>query len=266
MSDGGAIRRVCVLGPSGRMGRAVIDAAAALRDLRVTAAVDRPEANSIGAQVVEGVLATADLGAGLDACDVYVDFTSPAATRAAAEAARARKCAAVIGTTGLSRADEAAVDALAAVAPIVVAANFSLGVNLVLGLVRTAARALGTEWDAEVVESHHRAKRDAPSGTALMIARAIAAGHGSNYDEVKRHTRDGDVGARPRGEIGVSSVRGGDVIGEHTAFFFGPAERIEISHRASSRAIFAAGALRAASWVVGKPPGRYDMLAVLGLA
>ena len=134
-----------------------------------------------------------------------------------------------------------------------------------IGLVRTAARALGNEWDAEVVESHHRAKRDAPSGTALMIARAIAAGHGSSYDDVKRHTRDGDVGARPRGEIGVSTVRGGDVIGEHTAYFFGPAERIEITHRASSRAIFAAGALRAAAWVVGKPPGRYDMLAVLGL-
>jgi 4-hydroxy-tetrahydrodipicolinate reductase len=136
---------------------------------------------------------------------------------------------------------------------------------LLLGLARTAARALGNEWDAKIVETHHRAKRDAPSGTALMIGRAIAAGHGSNYDEVKRHARDGDVGARPRGEIGVSTVRGGDVIGEHTAYFFGPAERIEISHRASSRAIFAAGALRAAAWVVGKPPGRYDMLAVLGL-
>ncbi|MDQ3370699.1 MAG: 4-hydroxy-tetrahydrodipicolinate reductase, partial [Myxococcota bacterium] len=180
--------------------------------------------------------------------------------------ARARRRAAVIGTTGLAPDDEAAIDALAAVAPVVVAANFSLGVNLLLGLVKTAARALGTEWDAEVVETHHRAKRDAPSGTALMIARAIAAGHGSTYDEVKRHTRDGDVGARPRGEIGVSAVRGGDVIGEHTAVFFGPAERIELTHRATSRAIFAAGALRAAAWAVGQPPGRYDMLDVLGLS
>jgi 4-hydroxy-tetrahydrodipicolinate reductase len=247
------------------MGRAVIDAAAGRDEVRVVAAVDRADANGVGIEVVDGVVATADLAAGFDASDVYVDFTSPASTRAAALEARARKRAAVIGTTGLSKGDEAAVDALAAVAPIVVAANFSLGVNLLLGLVRTAARALGTEWDAEVVETHHRNKRDAPSGTALMIARAIAAGHGSNYDDVKRHTRDGDVGARPRGEIGVSTVRGGDVIGEHTAFFFGPAERIEISHRASSRAIFAAGALRAAAWVVGKPPGRYDMLAVLGL-
>ena len=259
------MKRVCVLGPSGRMGRAVIDAAAGNPAVTISAAIDRPDAPGLGAQVAQGVFASADLAAGLDACDVYVDFTSPAATRAAAELAAVKRRAAVIGSTGLQPDDEAAVDRLAAVAPIVVAANFSLGVNLLLGLVTRAARALGPDWDAEVVETHHRAKRDAPSGTALMIARAIAAGHGSDYDQVKRHTRDGDVGARPRGEIGVASVRGGDVIGEHTATFFGPAERIEISHRASSRSIFAAGALRAAAWVVGKPPGRYDMLDVLGL-
>jgi len=247
------------------MGRAVIEAAAGRGDLQITAAVDRADAPGVGHEVAAGIVSTAELTAGFAASDVYVDFTSPASTRAAAILARERKLAAVIGTTGLDAAGEAAVAALAEVAPIVVAANFSLGVNLMLGLVRTAARALGTEWDAEVVETHHHAKRDAPSGTALMIAKAIAAGHGSDYDQVKRHTRDGDVGARPRGEIGVATVRGGDVIGEHTAMFFGPAERIEITHRASSRAIFAAGALRAATWVVGQPPGRYDMLAVLGL-
>ena len=247
------------------MGRAVIDAAAGRSDVRVAAAVDQGDAPGLGSAITRDVIVSSDPTAGLDASDVYVDFTSPAATRAFAQLARERRTPAVIGTTGLAPGDEAAVAALAEVAPIVVAANFSLGVNLVLGLVRTAARVLGPEWDAEVVETHHRAKRDAPSGTALMIARAIAAGHGVDYDAVKRHTRDGDVGARPRGEIGVQSIRGGDVIGEHTAMWFGPAERIEISHRASSRAIFAAGALRAASWVVGKPPGRYDMLAVLGL-
>src|SRR5262249_4816121 len=175
----------------------------------------------------------------------------------AAEAAGRRGGGAVIGTTGLAVADEAAIDELEQVAPVVVAANFSLGVNLVLGLVRQAARALGPEWDAEVVETHHRAKRDAPSGTALAIARSIAAGHGSDYDQVKRHTRGG--------EIGVATLRGGDVVGEHVAYFFGQAERIEIAHRATSRVIFAAGALRAAAWVVGKPPGRYTMLDVLGL-
>ena len=265
MTAGASGARVCVLGPSGRMGRALLDAAQGRNDLRIAAAVDRPDAQGLGATLAAGLIASADLEAGLAACDVYIDFTTPAATRAVAEAAARQRRAAVIGTTGMQAADEAALDQLARAAPIVVAGNFSLGVNLVLGLVRQAARALGPEWDAEVVETHHRAKRDAPSGTALMIARAIAAGHGADYDSVKRHARDGDVGPRPRGEIGVSSVRGGDVIGEHTAFFFGAAERLEISHRATSRAIFAVGALRAAAWVVAQPPGRYDMLDVLGL-
>ncbi len=256
--------KVCVLGPSGRMGRAVLSAAAGRADVTIASAVDRAGAPGIGDRVGPGVTATTDLAAALDAADVYVDFTTPDATAAAAALAVPRRRAAVIGTTGLSSAHEQAIAQLAAVAPVVVAANFSLGVNLVLGLVRQAARVLGPEWDAEVVETHHRAKRDAPSGTALAIARAIAAGHGSDYDRVKRHARDGEVGARPRGEIGVSSVRGGDVIGEHVATFFGDAERIEIAHRASSRVIFAAGALRAAAWVVGQRPGRYDMLDVLG--
>jgi 4-hydroxy-tetrahydrodipicolinate reductase len=259
------VTRVCVLGPSGRMGRAVLDAAQGLGDVRITAAIDRLEAGGLGAEVAAGVRVSADLDAGLAACDVYVDFTAPDATGATALAAVRYERAAVIGTTGLGPAEEAAIEQLSRVAPIVVAANFSLGVNLVLGLVRQAARALGPAWDAEVVETHHRAKRDAPSGTALMIARAIAAGHGVDYERVKRHTRDGDVGPRPRGEIGVASVRGGDVIGEHTAYFFGAAERLEISHRATSRAIFATGALRAAAWVAGQEPGRYDMLDVLGL-
>jgi 4-hydroxy-tetrahydrodipicolinate reductase len=252
------------------MGRAVIEAAAGRDEVRITAAVDRADAPGLGSVVVGSavagnVIASAGLEAGLAACDVYIDFTSPAATLAAAEAAARHGRAAVIGTTGLGPAEEAALGQLSRVAPIVVAANFSLGVNLVLGLVQKAARALGPEWDAEVVETHHRAKRDAPSGTALMIAHAIAAGHGVEYDRVKRHTRDGDVGPRPRGEIGVSAVRGGDVVGEHTAVFFGAGERLEISHRATSRAIFAAGALRAAAWVFGQVPGRYDMLDVLGL-
>jgi 4-hydroxy-tetrahydrodipicolinate reductase len=247
------------------MGRALIDAAVGRTDVTITAAIDRADAGGLGTHVADGVVASANLAAGLEAADVYIDFTSPAATRHAADLAKQHTRAAVIGTTGLGPEDEAAIAALAKVAPVVVAPNFSLGVNLLLGLVQQAARALGTEWDAEVVETHHKAKRDAPSGTALRIAQAIAAGHGADYDKVKRHTRDGDVGPRPRGEIGVASVRGGDVVGEHTAYFFGPGERIEISHRATSRAIFALGALRAAAWVVGKPPGQYDMLDVLGL-
>ena len=201
------------------------------------------------------MIASTDLGAGLAASESTSTSPPPDATRVAARAAVAQRKAAVIGTTGLAAVDDAAIAELATVAAVVVAANFSLGVNLLLGLARKAAEVLGPEWDAEIVEVHHRGKRDSPSGTALAIARAIAAGHGVDYDQVKRHGRDGDVGARPRGEIGVSAVRGGDVVGEHVAYFFGPAERIEIGHRASSRTIFAAGALRAAAWVVGKPPG-----------
>lgn len=239
---------VCVLGPSGKMGRAVIESAKARDDLRVASTVDIGD----------------DMAAGLAKAQVYVDFTSPDGTHKAAQAALAKKTAAVIGTTGLGADQQHAIAALAKVAPVVVAANFSLGVNLVLGLAKQAAQILGPDWDAEVVETHHNKKRDAPSGTALAIAKAIAAGHGVDYDTVKRHARDGDIGPRPRGEIGVSTVRGGDVIGEHVAYFFGQAERIEIAHRATSRTIFAAGALRAAAWVVGKAPGRYDMLDVLG--
>ena len=249
--------RVCVIGPSGKMGRAVIEAARG--KLEVVSALDA----HVGPADVP---VTTDVGLALASCDVYVDFSTPAATRSIAVAATGLRRAAVIGTTGLSREDDEAIAALAQVAPVVIAANFSLGVNLVLGLAKEAARVLGPDWDAEVSEIHHNKKRDAPSGTALAIARAIAAGHGSDYDAVKRHARDGEVGARPHGEIGVTAIRGGDVIGEHTAFFFGAAERIEISHKATARSIFAVGALRAAAWVVGKPPGRYDMQHVLGFA
>ncbi|HEY4176579.1 MAG TPA: 4-hydroxy-tetrahydrodipicolinate reductase [Kofleriaceae bacterium] len=258
--------QVLVLGPSGRMGRAVIESAEGRADVKIAAAVDRKDAPGLGGTVASGVESSTELAASLAACDVYIDFTTPSATRAAASAARASRCAAVIGTTGLGPDDEAAISALAEVAPVVVAANFSLGVNLLVGLVKQAAQVLGPDWDAEVVEVHHKAKRDAPSGTALSIAKAIADGHGTDYDKVKRHSRDGDIGPRPKGEIGVSTVRGGDVVGEHMVSFFGTAERIEIAHKATSRQIFAAGALRAAAWVVGKPPGRYDMLDVLGFS
>ena len=241
--------RVLVVGAAGKMGRAVQDAAVGREDVRIAGTVDQGE----------------DIAAALAACDVYIDFSTPAATVAAARAAIGAKRAAIVGTTGLGADAEPLFAELAQVAPVVVAANFSLGVNLMLGLVRQAARALGPTWDAEVVETHHKAKRDAPSGTALAIARAIAAGHGANYDAVKRHTRDGNVGPRPRGEIGVATLRGGDVVGEHVAYFFGEHERIEIAHRATSRTIFATGALVAAAWAVGKPAGRYTMLDVLGL-
>ncbi len=240
--------RLLVVGAAGKMGKAVQTAAEGRADLSLSGTVD----------------ANDDVVTALAACDVYIDFSTPAATAAAARAALGAKTAAVIGTTGLTAEATTALDELATVAPVIIAANFSLGVNLMLGLVRQAARALES-WDAEIVETHHNKKRDAPSGTALAIAKAIAAGRGVAYDAVKRHARDGEIGARPHGEIGVQTLRGGDVVGEHVAYFFGEAERIEIAHRATSRSIFATGALVAAAWVVGKPAGRYTMLDVLGL-
>lgn len=255
---------VAIVGPSGRMGQALLVAAEA-SCVRVTAALDRAGSPMIGCEVAPGAVVTSDVDTALAAATVYVDFSTPDATRAIAAAARARALAAVIGTTGLDADADRAIAALAEVAPVVVAANFSVGVNLLLGLVAQAARALGPGWDAEIVELHHKAKRDAPSGTALAIASAIAVARDADLARVGRFARSGDVGPRPDGEIGAVAVRGGDVVGEHTAYFFGAGERLELSHRATDRGIFARGAMRAAAWVVGRAPGRYDMLDVLGL-
>jgi len=231
---------------------------------RLAAAVEHAGHEDIGNDV-GGIALTADLSAAMAEADVYVDFSVPQGTLAAAKAALEPATGAVIGTTGLDTETAAAIDALATRAPVLVAPNFSLGVNLLLVLAEQAAAALGDDYDLEVVEAHHRHKRDAPSGTAIAIADALARGRGWELDDVKRYTRDGDVGPRPDQQIGVSTVRGGDVAGEHTAFFFGDAERIELTHRAGSRSIFAAGALRAAGWLAGKPPGHYSMRDVLGL-
>lgn len=241
--------RVGLLGAAGRMGQALVGALThgAVPGLTLASAAGRG----------------ADVEAMLAGCDVYVDFSAPAATSAAARAAAAHRRAAVIGTTGLDAAAQAAVDALAAVAPVVVAANFSLGVTLLADLVERAARALGPGWDAEIVETHHRHKVDAPSGTALALAAAIDAGRGAAARRVDG--RSGQVGARPAGDVGLHAVRGGDVVGEHTVLLLGSGERLELGHRATDRAIFARGALIAAAWVAPQPPGRYDLRDVLGL-
>jgi len=255
--------KIAVLGPSGRMGRRVIELLAARTDMQLAAAIDHPSSPLVG-QSIEGARVTSDAGA-LAGCAVYIDFTTPESTEAVARAAAAHRVAAVVGTTGLGRAADGALSTLAEVAPVLVAANFSLGVNLLLVLAETAARALGPGFDLEIVEAHHRHKRDAPSGTALALARALAAGRGVELQDVLTTARSGEVGARPDGEIGVVAVRGGDVIGDHTVHFLGEGERIELTHRAGSRDLFAAGALRAAAWIAGRPPGRYTMRDVLGL-
>jgi 4-hydroxy-tetrahydrodipicolinate reductase len=263
--------QVAVPGASGKMGRMVIDALAERAAVaRLSAALERPGHEALGRAAAPGVTITSDVPAAFGAADAYIDFTVPAATMALAraateQAAAGRKLAAVIGTTGLSAADRAALDEAARAIPMIIAPNFSLGVNLLLGLAEKAARALGDDFDLEIVELHHKLKRDAPSGTALALGDALARGRGWSYDDVKRHTRDGDVGPRPPRELGVATVRGGDVVGEHTAYFFGQGERLELTHRATSRMIFARGAVRAALWLAGKPPGQYGMKDVLGL-
>lgn len=257
--------KVAVLGPSGRMGRRVIELAADRDDAQVHAAIDRPDSPLIGQVLADGVVVTSSLDTGLTGCAVYIDFTTPESTAAAARAARKAGVAAVVGTTGLGPAAQAELDRLAERMPVLVAANFSLGVNLLLVLAETAARALGPGFDFEVVELHHRHKRDAPSGTALALADALATGRGQSADDLLRTARSGDVGERLPDEIGVLAVRGGEIIGEHTAYLIGDSERLEISHRAASRDLFAAGALRAALWLAGRPAGRYTMRDVLGL-
>ena len=254
-----------MLGAGGRMGRAVIAELSASGSGALAAACDRPGGDAIGTEAAPGITIGADLAAALEGCDAYIDFTTPEATATAARQAATRRVAAVVGTTGLGDDAEAALAELSEVAPVLVAPNFSLGVNLLLGLAEKAARALGPDFDLEVVEAHHRHKRDAPSGTARALAEALAAGRGLNAVEASIGGREGDVGPRTRDEIGVMALRGGSVVGEHTAYFLGEGERIEISHRAESRSIFAAGAVKAALWAAGKPAGRYGMRDVLGL-
>ncbi len=257
--------RACILGPSGRTGGQVAALASEDPEIELAAAVDHPDSALVGRELAPGVAVSTDLETALRGADVYIDFTTPASSANAARTAARSGVAGVIGTTGLEGDASAALEEAAAAIPLVVAPNFSLGVNLLFALAETAARALGPEFDMEVVEIHHKRKQDAPSGTAIALAKALADGRGLDFEAAHRYAREGQVGARPDGEIGVAAVRGGDVVGEHTAYLIGLNERIEISHRAASRAIFAAGALRAAAWVVGKAPGRYTMRDVLGI-
>jgi 4-hydroxy-tetrahydrodipicolinate reductase len=210
------------------------------------------------------VTITADPSA-LLAADVAVEFSFHAAVPAHVGLAAGAGKAVVLGTTGLSDAEAAAVRAAARAAPVLWAPNMSLGVNLLFAMVEQAARVLGLDYDAEIVEVHHRHKQDAPSGTALRLAERIAAGRGQEPKSVLRHGREGLVGARPRGEIGMHAVRSGDVVGDHTVSFAVDGEVLSFSHRATSRDALAMGALRAALWLKGRPPRLYDMRDVLGL-
>jgi 4-hydroxy-tetrahydrodipicolinate reductase len=253
------------------MGQALIGATLVDPALTLAAAIDVPASAMIGrdagAHAVRptGVVVTADVGAAVRAADVLIDFTRPEGTLAHLAACVASGCAMVIGTTGFNAEQKATIAAAAAAIPIVFAPNMSVGVSVLLSLVEEAARRLGPAYDIEIVEMHHRHKIDAPSGTALLLGKAAAEGRKIDLAKRSLRSRDGHTGARPAGDIGFAALRGGSVVGDHTVIFAGNSERIEFSHKAESRDIFAHGAVKAALWAKGQKPGLYSMTDVLGL-
>lgn len=263
--------RIGVFGANGRMGRMLIQAVTETADTVVAGAGCRPGSALVGqdAGVLVGLtslgVAVSEQASDVLAGDVAIDFTLPEATLVHARAAAAAGTPLVVGTTGLSNEQEAELSSLAAEMPLVYAPNMSVGVNLLLAVVQRVAAALDEAWDIEIVEMHHNKKVDAPSGTAVGLGRAAAAGRDRAFDDVAVLSREGHTGPRKPGEIGFATLRGGDVIGEHTVVFAGPSERIELGHRAGGRHIFANGAVKAARWVVGQPAGLYSMRDVLGL-
>ena len=260
---------IAILGAAGRMGQALIRCAPRLPELQVVAALENAGHAALGQdaglQAGIGAIQVPITAGASSSAEVVIDFTFHTAVIANLDAAVAAKQAVVLGTTGLTEAEQAAVHNAATQVPIVWAANMSLGVNVLLDLVRRAAAILGPDYDAEIVEMHHHFKKDAPSGTALALAESLAKGRGVALKDVICHGREGMVGERPRGQIGMHALRGGDVVGDHTVMFACEGERVEITHRASSREAFAMGALKAALWLHGKKPGLYNMRNVLGL-
>lgn len=267
--------RVAILGAGGRMGKAITRCLAdgAVPGLVLTGAVDAPEHPSRGQDM--GTLAgtaaldiplTSDLDSAAENADVVIDFSFHEATAANAERLASKGVALVIGTTGLTDEEDDAVAAAARHIPVVMAPNMSLGVNLLFVLAERAAAALrGQGYDIEILERHHRLKKDAPSGTALGLGEAVARGREVNLADVAQHGREGMTGERTDKEIGFHAIRAGDIVGDHTVLFATGGESIELSHRATSRDTFAIGALRAAAWATGREPGMYAMTDVLGL-
>ncbi len=265
--------RLVIAGAGGRMGITLVRALAETAGMRLVGALERKGAPAIGKDAGElagigalGVKIVDDARPLVAKADAVLDFTSPAATVELAALAAGAKIVHVIGTTGFAAADEAKIETAARHAVIVKSGNMSLGVNLLAALTKRVAKTLGDEYDIEILEMHHNKKVDAPSGTALLLGRAAAEGRGSYLDKRKIAARDGHVGERRSGDIGFASLRGGTVVGDHSVIFAGPAERIELVHRAEDRMIFARGALAAAAWGKGKKPGLYSMADVLGLA
>ena len=265
--------KIAIAGVAGRMGQALVRAAGGRKDVRIIGAAGRDGADTNGKDIgvlaglePTGVLVVADVADAARKADVWIDFSTPDATRAAVQTLPATGVrAAIIGITGIDAAGETAIRAAAKKIAIVQSGNFSLGVNVLAGLLRQATARLGPEWDIEIVESHHRRKVDAPSGTALMLGEAAAAGRGRTLRDLRLEPRDGITGSRPEGGIGFASVRGGGIVGEHEVILAAETETLRFTHQAGDRAIFAQGALAAALWAAQQPPGLYSMQDVLGL-
>lgn len=264
--------KIAITGVSGRMGRMLVETIDGSEKAVVAAAIERPGHPWIGSDLglslggtARGVVVADDADAALQDVEAVVDFTAPAATIAFSQAAARHGVAHVIGTTGMTEEEIAQLRPATGKTAVVRAGNMSLGVNLLVQLTKRVAAALDDDYDIEVIEAHHNRKVDAPSGTALMLGEAAAEGRGVSLKNVSDRARDGITGARTRGDIGFSAIRGGDIIGEHDVMFAADGERIVLRHIASDRSVFARGALKAALWARGRAPGAYDMLDVLGL-
>ena len=263
--------RVIISGASGRMGTMLVRAVAQAKGAMLVGATERQGSSVVGqdAGLLAGIpaldVAVNDNLAACDDADVLIDFTAPEACLNHAKIVAEKSMTMVIGTTGFDANQQAELDSILKNTPTVVAANYSVGVNLALNLIQQAAAVLNADYDAEIYEAHHKHKVDAPSGTALAMGKALAAGRDVNFDDVAVYSREGITGAREAGTIGFSVARGGNIVGDHKAMFIADEERIEINHFASDRMVFAKGAVRAASWLIDKPAGRYDMQDVLGL-
>jgi 4-hydroxy-tetrahydrodipicolinate reductase len=263
--------KVVVTGVAGRMGTQIVRLVRATEGMAVAGAVERPgaaigqDAGVLAGLGPLGVAVVDELGSALASADVVIDFTSHEASARHAEVCADRGVALVIGSTGFTPDAKARVAAAAKRIPIVLSPNMSVGVNVLFELVRQAAEVLGDDYDVEIVELHHKKKRDAPSGTALRLGEVAAAALGRDPNDALAFSRHGILGERPPWQIGVQTLRGGDAVGEHTVYFCGEGERLELTHRATSRDQFARGAVRAAQWIAGKPAGLHDMADVLGL-
>jgi 4-hydroxy-tetrahydrodipicolinate reductase len=264
--------RIVVVGAAGRMGRTLIKAVSEAEGCVLSAAIERPGSPALGQDSgvlaglpANGIPVTDDALAAFVEAEGVLDFTAPEATVAFAGLAAQARIVHVVGTTGMEPAPLAKLEAAAHHATIVRSGNMSLGVNLLAALVRKVAATLGTDWDIEIAEMHHRMKVDAPSGTAVLLGEAAAQGRGVDLAEARVAVRDGQVGARPAGAIGFTALRGGTVVGDHKVIFAGAGERLELAHIAEDRSLFAQGAIRAMLWGRGRKPGLYSMADVLGL-